>query len=101
MTVNRDIQRLVYPPKVWVFVKTENGDVLDLTDYVIRGEVKRVISAASSATITLRNPNHLFTTHGKKHAILHPMDPITIYMQRFNGHHVQVFTGYLDTTPYL
>jgi hypothetical protein len=32
---------------------------------------------------------------------MHPQDPITIYMERFPGRHVQVFTGYLDTTPYL
>src|ERR1017187_6967701 len=101
MTVNTDIQRLVYPPKAWVFVKTANGDTLDLTDFVIAGEVKRVIGASSKASLTLRNPNHLFTAFGNKYATLHPMDPITIYMERFPGRHVQVFTGYLDTTPYL
>lgn len=98
---NTDIQRLVYPPKAWVFVKNSNNEVMDLTDFVVSGEVKRVINAVSSAEIKLRNPESIFTTRGDKHAAFHPMDAITIYLERFPGKHVQVFTGYLDSVTYL
>lgn len=101
MAKESDAQRLVYPPKAWVFIKNVHGEILNLTEYVVGGEIKRLINQVSSAEIRLRNPNMIFTTHGKEHAAFHPMDPITIFLERLPGHPVQVFTGYLDTTPYL
>jgi hypothetical protein len=95
-----DIQRLVYSPKVYAFVKTDQYPVgLDISDYVVRGNVHRRVNAVSSATLELRNPNQLWTAPGRP--LLHPMDPITIFLTRLRGRPVQVFTGYLDTTPYL
>jgi len=97
----QDIRRLVYPPKVWIFVKNIHEEIIDLTEYCVGGEVKRLLNQASSAEIRLRNPEKIFTASPGKYAAFHPMDPIVIFMERFPGLHVQVFTGYLDSTPYL
>lgn len=91
-------QRLVYSPKVWVYVKNINEEIIDLTDYCVAGEVKRLINQVSTAEVRLRNPEMIFTTPP---VAFHPMDPITIFMERLPGRPVQVFTGYLDSTPYL
>ena len=101
MNKKSDAQRLVYPPKVWVFVKNIHGEILDLTEYVVGGQVKRLINQVSTAEVRLRNPQMIFTRRTDQYAAFHPMDPITIFMERLPGYPVQVFTGYLSTTPYL
>lgn len=90
--------RLVYAPKAWVFTRQFNGTILNLTDYVTSGQVQRVVDQASSSNVTLRNPNKMFTI--PKSPSFLPMDGITIWLQRLAGFPVQVFTGYLDETPY-
>lgn len=90
--------RLCYSPKAYVYTKNSAGIVTDISDYVTSGEVQRLINQASSASITLRNPNRIFTK--PKQPTFHPMDAITIYLERIKGYPVQVFTGYLDETPY-
>ena len=90
--------RLVYAPKAWVFTRQHSGQILNLTDYVTAGQVQRVIDQASTATVTLRNPNKMFTI--PKSPSFLPMDGITIWLQRLANYPVQVFTGYLDETPY-
>lgn len=99
------MQRLVYTPRAYVFVKNSAGEIHDLSRYVTAGSVQRRIDQVSSASITLRNPKMIFTTRytdmGVAHATFRPMDPITIYLQRIKGRPVRVFTGFLDSTPYL
>lgn len=105
------MRRLVYAPLVQAYVKYDEG-VFDVSPYIVGGSVNRKINQVSTAQLTLRNPviggtsNLLFTEytgiHGtvEPHPMFHPMDPIIIMMQRLQGHPVQVFTGYLDKTPY-
>lgn len=94
------MQRLVYSPKVYAFVRTDRyPDGIEISDYIVRGTVQRRVNAVSSATLELRNPNKLWTTPGG--AFFRPMDPITIYLTRLADRPIQVFTGYLDTAPYL
>lgn len=100
------IRRLVYSPKAYVFIKDSQGNIHDLTHYVVGGQVDRLVDQVSTANITLRNPNHLFTVHvdddGKiVEPTFSPMDPITIFLRRVRKHPVRVFTGFLDQTPYL
>lgn len=101
------MRRLVYSPKVYAFVRTDdtaNGTTpyLDISDYIVRGNVTRLVGSASTASLTLRNPNKIFTGNNVgRTPTFHPMDPITIYMSRYEDFPVQVFTGYLDKTPYL
>jgi hypothetical protein len=90
--------RLVYSPKAYVYTKNSAGVVNDLTDYVTAGEVQRLVNQVSSAEVTLRNPNRIFTK--PMDPVFHPMDSITIYLERIKGYPVQTFTGYLDSTPY-
>lgn len=71
-----------------------------MSRYCTAGEVNRRVSAVSTAKVTLRNPNMLFTAKNGEHASFFPMDPITIYLQRLQDRPVRVFTGYLDETPY-
>ena len=91
-------ERLVYSPKAYVYVKNVKEEVLDLSEYVIAGEVNRLVDQVSTAKITLRNPDRIFTRPPE--VAFHPMDPITIFLERTPGHPVQVFTGFLNRSPY-
>lgn len=86
------------------YVQADSG-VHDLSPYIVRGSVSRAIDQVSSAELTLRNPNLMFTeaprVSGDPGPILHPMDPIIVTLTRIKNRPIQVFTGYLDTTPYL
>ena len=93
-----DIQRLVYSPKCWAYVKNTKEEIMDLQEYVIGGEISRKLNQVSTAKLTLRNPDRIFTRPGE--VAFHPMDPITIFLERTPGHPVQVFTGFLDKSPY-
>lgn len=92
--------RLVYSPQVYAYTKAQNGTTYNLSNYVVSGQVQRLINQVSSASLTLRNPQKLFTGGQGQPRAFHPMDPITIYLERMAGHPVRVFTGYLDQTPY-
>lgn len=93
------MRRLVYSPKVYAYVQVENGDIIDLTKFIVRGRVSRVLNEVSTAELTIRNPGKQFTKAGDP--TFRPMDPITIFMSRFPDRVIQVFTGYLDETPNL
>lgn len=99
------MRRLVYSPKAFVYVKDQEGRIHDLTNYVTAGSITRRIDQVSSANVTLRNPNKIFTAHvgqnGIARPLFTPMDPITIFLQRARDRPVRVFTGFLDQTPYL
>lgn len=94
------MERLVYSPKVYCYTKNQSGTLYNLTNYVVSGQVQRLINQVSSAEVTLRNPGRIFTGGQGQDRAFHPMDPITIYLERVSGYPVRVFTGYLDTTPY-
>lgn len=91
--------RFVYSPKVYAYTKDASGVVWNLADYVVSGQVQRLVNQASTASITLRNPGKKFTNPAQG-VTFHPMDAITIFLERLEGFPVQVFTGYLDDTPY-
>lgn len=92
------MHRLVYSPKAFVYVETDLNGLINLSEYVVSGNVNRKINQVSTAEVTIRNPYRKFTQPGKP--TFHPMDRITIWLQRLPGHPVQVFTGYLDRAPY-
>lgn len=92
------MQRLVYSPKAYAFTKNSVGDILNLTDYITSGECQRLVNQASTASLTLRNPDRIFTIPARP--AFHPMDAVTIFLERIKGYPIQVFTGYLDDTPY-
>ena len=103
------MERLVYSPRVDVFVKTQDDQVVDLSPYVVNCTVNRKVGQVSTASVAFRNPNRMFTdglvvdADGTKHyePVFKPMDPIIIVMTRLRNYPIQVFTGYCDKTPYL
>src|SRR4051812_11215719 len=92
--------RIVYSPKAFVYVKDGSGKIHDLSAYTTAGRIGRKINQLSTAEVTLRNPDMIFTDR-KRGATFTPMDPITIYLQRLRNRPVRVFTGFLDQTPWL
>lgn len=103
------MKRVVYAPKISAYVKADSG-IYDLTEFITEFSIDRKINQISSAEITIRNPHKVWTNRHYKDSItgeskigpiFHPMDPITIFLQRLEGRPVQVFTGYCDSTPYL
>lgn len=93
------MKRLVYAPKAYAYIKNSDNVIHDVTPYIVSGSVTRKIDQVSSATLELRNPNRIFT-NPHKGVVFTPMDPITIFLQRLQHKPVQVFTGFLDKTPY-
>src|SRR3954464_4711741 len=91
------MRRIVYSPKAYVYVQTDNG-VYNLSDLVVSGSVSRKVNQVSSAEVTFQNPYRQFTSPGNP--TFRPMDKITIFLQRLPGLPCHAFTGYLDTTPY-
>lgn len=96
------MKRLVYSPKVYAYVKTDDHGIVNLSNFITSGSVSRRLDMVSSAELTIRNPNMKWT-HGARRGkpVFRPMDPITIWLERIKGYPVQTFTGYLDRTPYL
>ena len=103
------MKRLVYSPSIKVWVKTDSGTI-DLSPYVVNCQISRKVDDVSKAEIEFRNPRvmqnnkprFMFTEHeidGKVLPVFHPMDPITITLERLSGKPIQVFTGYCDTVP--
>jgi lysophospholipase L1-like esterase len=106
------MKRLVYSPSVKVWVKTDFG-VIDLSPYITHCDIQRKIDDVSKLRIAFRNPRindngkprFMFTEKvrddGSIGPVFHPMDPITVSMERIAGKPIQVFTGYCDTVPYV
>lgn len=103
------MKRLVYSPKVNAYIKADKG-IIDISEYITAGGVDRKLDQVSSARLTIRNPNKKWTEVESRDPVsgealiepmFHPMDPIVVIMQRLQERPVQVFTGYLDRTPYL
>jgi hypothetical protein len=93
------LRRVVYAPKAYVFIYSrKTGETVDVSNDVSAGSVQRLINQPSKANITLRNDDWKYT--GKFNPMFYPMDGITIWLQRYAGRPVQVFTGFIDSIPY-
>lgn len=109
LTLEIKMRRLVYSPSIKCWIKTDTGTI-DLSPYIVNCSISRKIDDVSSAEIEFRNPKimkngkpkFMFTDNevdGKNLPVFHPMDPITIVLERIQGKPIQVFTGYCDSTP--
>jgi len=106
------MKRLVYSPSVKVWVRSDSG-VVDLTPYVTECKIERKVDDLSKLEVIFRNPKilqdgkprFLFTQrvqdNGELGPVFHPMDPITVILERIQGRPIQAFTGYCDTVPYV
>lgn len=88
MTLGKDF--LVYAPKIYAYIATDSG-VIDISDDIIQGEVRRVVNGVSQFSCLLNNRNRKYT--GK----LSRMDRIVVFGERIKK--VQMFSGYLDRVP--
>lgn len=103
------MKRLVYAPMARAFIRSSNmsGQIYDVSKDIVEGSVTRRVNDISSAQLVLRNPKFKYTRIKGQGSSLNgmplftPMDLVTIWLQRLAGVPIQVFTGYLDETPYL
>lgn len=97
---DKKYQRLVYSPKAYAFIysRRDGGSIVDVSNDISGGSVQRFVNKPSTATLTLRNDNWKYT--GRFNPMFYPMDGITIWLQRYAGIPIQVFTGFIDSIPY-
>lgn len=91
------MRRIVYSPKAFVYVQTDEK-IYNLSDMVVSGAISRKVNQISTAEVVIQNPYRQFTKAGAP--TFRPMDRITVFLQRLPGLPCQVFSGYLDETPY-
>lgn len=85
-------QVLTYSPNIWVQVDTDSGQ-LDLSADVINGQIQRIENGISQCALVINNKNAQYSN------ILKPMDRIVVWLQRVTK--VQVFSGYLNSAPFI
>ena len=87
-------QTLVYSPDVRAHIYSRRlGSAIDVSKDIIRGSVNRNIDAASTFSLTLRNEQGQYT------GVLARNDRIVVWLKKLEW--IQVFSGYLDTVPFL
>jgi hypothetical protein len=102
------LKRLVYAPRAYAFIRSRNltdyygrNHIIDVSRDIVGGTVTRNDAGPSYANLTLRNRKRKYTRHAaSKRPLFLPMDMISIFLQRIAGKPIQVFTGYLDASPY-
>lgn len=95
---------LVYSPDVRIVIAHTVGPVaqqFDVSNDIVRGTVIRKENAASTLIWQCHNKNLRYTNGMINNApIFSRMDRVVCYMKRA-GTWIQVFSGYLDSVPYL
>lgn len=86
------MKTLVYAPDVTILIG-HNGIQYDISKDIARGQVVRKENSASSLFVTLANPQLRYNNTFSR------MDRISCYLTRTQK--LQVFSGYLDTIPYM
>jgi len=89
---------LVYAPDVNAYIATRDG-VLDVSEDIVKGQVKRVENAVSQASLILNNKTQGGGSEGKYSGVIQRMDRIVIFLTRLRR--MQVFAGYVDVAPFL
>ena len=86
-------QTLVYAPQVRVLVSTDDG-VLDISEDIVNGQVRRVINAVSQFSCVLNNRDQKYMNSSYR---MKRMDRVVVWFKRITW--IQVFSGYLDSVP--
>lgn len=83
---------LIYTPEVSIHIARADGEIIDVTDDIVRGSVTRSLGPAPSRMdVTLLNA-------GRKYdGMFTPMDRVVVYMKRIRR--MLVYSGYLDSVP--
>lgn len=90
--MGQSTQVLTYSPDIWVQVDTDTGQ-LDLSADIIQGQIQRIENGISQCAFVINNKNAQYSN------VLKPMDRITVWLQRITK--VQVFSGYLNSAPFI
>jgi len=80
-------------PGIKVYINTENGGNIDVSDDLVDGTMVRRSDGVSSFNFTLQN------TRRKYDGLFAPNDRIVVMMKRITW--MRVFTGYLNSVPLL
>lgn len=83
---------LVYSPDIAVFIKLSNGEILDLSPYVVEFNLGRVVNDISTFSCAIDNK------FGQFDRVIKRMDRITVFLKRISW--LQVFSGYVTTIPW-
>lgn len=87
----RSSKTLIYAPEVTIYIATQNNGVVDVSDDIVQGQVRRIVNGVSQASFVLNNRDHKYM------GVLGRMDRVVIFMKRIKN--IQVFAGYLDSVP--
>ena len=82
----------VYAPDVTILIR-HNGIQYDVSKDIVRGQVLKKENSASSLVFTLSNQGLRYN------GMFSRMDTVVLYLTRTTK--IQVFSGYLDTVPFL
>jgi len=82
----------VYAPDVTILIR-HNGIQYDVSKDIVRGQVLKRENSASSLFFTLANQSLRYN------GLFSRMDTVVLYLTRVSK--IQVFSGYLDTVPFL
>lgn len=86
------MQTLIYAPDVQILIG-HNGTQYDVSKDIVRGQVVRKENSASSLFWTCANPDLRYN------GLFSRMDRVAVFLTRVSK--LQVFSGYLDTIPWM
>lgn len=87
------MKTLVYAPDVEILI-AHGANMLDVSPDIVRGQVVRKENSASSLFFTVANPELRYTS-----GVVSRMDRVVCFLTRTNK--TQVFSGYMDTIPWM
>ena len=83
---------LIYSPGISILISTRNGDIVDISDDVVSGNLTLRENASHTLSVRIANPRR------KYDGVFTPNDRIVVSMKRFNW--MQVFSGYVSSAPF-
>jgi hypothetical protein len=93
------LKTFVYSPEVRVVIAARAGVEWDVSADLVRCTLIRPENSAATFSFTLQNKHLRYTPPFPQVPPFARMDRIVVYMKRINW--LQVFSGYLDSIPYI
>ena len=95
---NPEMKTLVYSPDVRIVIARGNKQY-DVSADIVACSLRRVENSVSSAVFRLANKMDPSTKNPRYHMLFERMDRVAIFLKRVEW--IQVFSGYLDSVPYV
>lgn len=86
------MKTLVYSPDVQIVIY-HGGEVIDISKDIVRGQITRKENSASYLSVEIANPGLRYNKRFSR------MDRVAVFLTRTQK--LQVFSGFLDTVPYI